>query len=68
MKVAEWYAMGKCVKNALKNTMCAYNSGFPERWQEVVKDAIIFNTDARIEMGEEATYVPVGQGTEVCML
>jgi Ca2+-transporting ATPase len=68
MKVAEWYAMGKCVKNTLKNTMCAYNSGFPERWQEVVKDAIIFNTDARIEMGEEATYVPVGQGTEVCML
>jgi P-type Ca2+ transporter type 2C len=68
MKVAEWYAMGKCVKNVLKNTMCAYNSGFPERWQEIVKDAIIFNTDARIEMGEEATYIPVGQGTEVCML
>lgn len=68
MKVAEWYAMGKCVKNTLKNTMCAYNSGFPERWQEVVKDSIIFNTDARIEMGDEATYIPVGQGTEVCML
>jgi hypothetical protein len=38
------------------------------RWKEIVKDAIIFNTDARIEMGEEATYIPVGQGTEVCML
>jgi len=68
MSVAEWYAMKQVVKNNLKNKMCAYNSGFPQRWQELVKDAIIMNSDARIEMGDEATYVPVGQGTEVAML
>lgn len=68
MHVAEWYAMRQAVKNRLKNTMCAYNSGFPQRWQDLVKDAIVMNTDARIEMGDEATYEPVGQGTEVAML
>lgn len=68
MSVVEWYAMRQCVKNRLKNTMCAYNTPFPQRWIDLVKDSIVMNTDARIEMGDEATYEPVGQGTEVAML
>lgn len=66
MAVAEWYAFGEVVKNRLKNTMTT--SKFPEAWIEAVKDAVLFNTDARIELGEEATYVPSGSGTETAML
>lgn len=31
-------------------------------------NAIVFNTDARVELDEEAKYVPVGQGTETSLL
>jgi magnesium-transporting ATPase (P-type) len=66
MNVAEWYAFGQVTKNTLRNTMCS--SGLADAWIDAMTDAILFNTEARIEMGEEATYVPVGSGTETCML
>lgn len=60
MSVAAWYAMGRATKNKLSNTMCAYNSGFPQDWKTMVTDCIIFNSDARVEMSDAATYEPVG--------
>jgi magnesium-transporting ATPase (P-type) len=39
-----------------------------ERVRDIMIDTIIKNCDARVEMSEEATYEPVGNGTEVAML
>ena len=35
---------------------------------DIIKDCIIMNCDARIEMSEDANYEPQGNGTEVGML
>jgi hypothetical protein len=35
---------------------------------ELIKESILFNCDARIEMDDHAYYVPVGNGTEVGLL
>lgn len=32
---------------------------------ELIKESILFNCEARIEMNDQALYVPVGNGTEV---
>lgn len=32
---------------------------------ELIKESILFNCEARIEMDEHAYYIPVGNGTEV---
>ena len=34
----------------------------------MIIDAIIYNNDAKIEMSDDGMYVPIGNGTEVCML
>jgi hypothetical protein len=34
----------------------------------MVRDAIIYNSDCRVEMSDDARYVPMGNGTEVGML
>jgi Ca2+ transporting ATPase len=66
MNVTEWYSFGQVVQNKLKNTMCS--GGFADSWIKALTDAILFNSSARIEMGDEATYVAVGSGTETAML
>ena len=35
---------------------------------ELIKEGILFNCDARIEMDEKALYQPVGSGTEVGLI
>jgi len=35
---------------------------------ELIKESIMYNTDARIEMDDKAYYVAVGQGTEVGLI
>jgi magnesium-transporting ATPase (P-type) len=35
---------------------------------ELIKESILFNCEARIEMDEKAMYVPVGNGTEVGLI
>lgn len=40
----------------------------PKTVQDILKDCIIYNCDSRIEMSDEAKYIPVGNGTEVGLL
>ena len=56
------------VKNKARNTMNGLYSNFPQIWKDMVRDVIIFNSSTRVEMSDQATYEPVGQGTEVCMM
>ena len=35
---------------------------------DLIQESILYNCDARIEMDDQAYYVPVGNGTEVGLL
>jgi Ca2+ transporting ATPase len=65
MKVKWFYLEGGKIKNSRKDTFlhCELN---PET-VELVKDSIIYNSTALIEMSD-TTYVPTGNGTEVGLL
>jgi hypothetical protein len=43
-------------------------NGLDDKTRELITDIIILNNDARIEMSEDAKYIPNGNGTEVAML
>lgn len=66
MRVAEWFAFGKVTQNNRLNTLTGSNLN--QGWIDTLVNAIVFNTDARVELDEEAKYIPVGQGTEVSFL
>jgi P-type E1-E2 ATPase len=63
MKVVQFYAQSLHIKNTRKNTL--FNCELVENMIELIKESILFNCEARIEMDEKAMYVPVGNGTEV---
>ena len=63
MKVAQFYSQSLLVNNARKNTILNCEV-FPDVI-ELIKESILFNCEARIEMDDKAYYVPVGNGTEV---
>ena len=44
------------------------SANLPQGVVDVIRDCIIYNCDSRIELSEDAKYVPVGNGTEVGML
>lgn len=44
------------------------NIGLPKNVVDVIKDCVILNCDARVEMSDDGRYVPVGNGMEVGML
>lgn len=63
MHVRQFYTQGKLVHNARKNTLL--NCELEHNTLELVKESILFNTETRIEMADNALYIPVGNGTEV---
>ena len=44
------------------------SSGIPQIAVDAIRDRVIYNCESRIEMSEDAKYIPVGNGTEVGML
>jgi magnesium-transporting ATPase (P-type) len=66
MKVNQFYSQSLLIRNTRKNTL--FNCELFPEVIELVKESIIYNTDARIEMDDKAFYVPVGQGTEVGLI
>ena len=52
--------------NSRPNTI--FNCELADPILEFIKESILFNCEARIEMDEYAYYVPVGNGTETSLL
>lgn len=65
MKVAQFLCEDKQIKNTRKNTLL--HCELRQQTLEYIKESILFNCTARIEM-DETTYVPVGNPTEVGLL
>lgn len=66
MTVNRFYIEGKSIEN-FDNAL--HNSGLNDSNIELLKQIIILNCDARVEMSvESAKYLPEGNGTEVGML
>ena len=65
MKTAEYALEKKHVKNSRKNTLL--NCELSEVTIELIKECILYNCDARVEM-DETSYIPVGDNTEVALL
>jgi magnesium-transporting ATPase (P-type) len=63
MKVAHFYSQSLLIANSRKNTILNCEL-FPEV-VELIKESILYNCEARIEMDDKAFYIPVGNGTEV---
>jgi Ca2+ transporting ATPase len=66
MKVEQFYAQSMLIKNSRKNTL--FHCNLDEQVVELIKEGILFNCEARIEMDEKALYQPVGSGTEVGLI
>lgn len=65
MKVHQFYCESKFVKNTRNDTIL--NCELSEDAITRIKESILYNCDARIEM-DTTTYVPVGNGTDVGLL
>ena len=63
MKVDHFYTQGLLIHNSRKNTL--FNCELTQSTIELIKEGILFNTETRIEMDDNALYRPVGNGTEV---
>ena len=66
MHVEKFFAGGKSYNNHEANSLIS--SDLPQEIVNSIRDAIIFNNDSRVEMSDEAMYVPEGNGTEVGLL
>jgi len=66
MKVSQFYTQSRLIKNTRKNTL--FNCELDDNMIELIKESILFNCEARIEMDDKAMYVPVGNGTEVGLI
>ena len=66
MEVKTFYCEQRQIKNSRKNTLL--HCDLSEATVERIKEAILYNCEARVEM-DATTYVPVGNnGTEVALL
>ena len=65
MKMACYAIEKKKIKNSRKNTLL--NCELSEKTIELIKECILYNCDARVEM-DETSYIPVGDNTEVALL
>jgi hypothetical protein len=54
------------IRNSRKNTL--FNCELFDDLIELVKESILYNSEARIEMDKKAYYVPVGNATEVGLI
>lgn len=66
MEVDSFYTQQLNIQNSRKNTFmnCQLDSTIMEK----IKESIIFNSQAHIEMTENSFYIPVGNGTEVSLI
>lgn len=66
MKVESFYANSRLVQNKKWNTLthCDYEKDFVD----LIKDAIVYNCESRVEVNDESKYEPIGNGTECGML
>jgi len=66
MEVVNFYAQNIFVLNSRKNTLL--NCNLDNSILDKIKESIVYNSQAYIEMTENSFYVPVGNGTEVSLL
>jgi magnesium-transporting ATPase (P-type) len=66
MSVNSFYTAGQFIRNSTNTTFV--ESGLHPNVIEIIKDCIILNCDARVEMSEDARYEPTGNGTEAGLL
>jgi magnesium-transporting ATPase (P-type) len=66
MRVAQFYAQSVLVRNQRNNTLL--NCDMFDEVIGMVKESMIYNCEARVEMDDKAFYVPVGNPTEVAFL
>ena len=66
MSVQCFYTAGQFIVSKTKDTLVTCGLGV--NIVTLIKDCIIYNCDSRVEMSDDAKYVPAGNGTEVGML
>ena len=66
MSVVSLYAQNMYVLNSRKNTIL--NCNLDATIIDKIKESIVYNSQAYIEMDENSFYVPVGCGTEVSLI
>jgi len=66
LKVTNFYVQSKLIHNKRSNTL--FNTDLNPTVLRLLKDSILFNTEARIEMNDKAFYEPHGNNTEVALL
>jgi len=66
MEVDSFYTQRLSVQNSRKNTVM--NCQLDHHIIEKIKESIIYNSQAHIEMTENSFYVAVGNGTEVSLI
>jgi Ca2+ transporting ATPase len=64
MTVNRFYAAQRTIVADNSHSLESLNEGVAQ----IIKDCIIINNSSRIEMSDDAIYVPEGNGTEVAML
>ena len=62
MQVKAFYTQTHLIKNDFKNTFL--NCDLFEHVVEAIKECIVWNCEARVEVDNNALYKPVGNGTE----
>lgn len=66
MTVNAFYTVGQQFQNRSKHAL--NSSGLSEEVINIIRDLIIYNCDSRVEMSDDAKYIPTGNGTEVALL
>ena len=66
MKVNQFYSQTLLIRNSRKNTL--FNCELERHIIDLIIESILFNCEARIEMSEDAHYIPVGNGTEISLI
>lgn len=66
MSVNRFYTAKKSIENRDPDTF--KHCGLSEKVMEEIKNVIYINNDCRIEMSDDAMYVPEGNGTEIGLL
>ena len=66
MEVDSFYTQKLNIQNSRLNTLM--NCQLDKEIIEKIKESIIFNSQAHIEMTENSFYIPVGNGTEVSLI
>ena len=62
MEVKAFYANSRLVENKLRNSFVTSN--FEDEFVELMRDCIIFNSQARVELNDEGFYEAKGNPTE----